>query len=183
MFSFQSQGNTSKVYHPCYPSDFTEVFKLEKVFDSPCTASKRPKPFNPHSWIRVQGTGDYQSCLGNTSNIFSFQFCPFSQCSFNGVFQPNISGDFMVRGQNNGQSGIYEFNRINSCVFVFLLGLLCLFLHSQLSPAKYRDKHQNLCPARGGYPSCVQYDHRRGIICECVFFLSKILMHVLAALE
>ncbi|XP_043076872.1 ectonucleoside triphosphate diphosphohydrolase 2 isoform X2 [Puntigrus tetrazona] len=90
------QGNSTKVYHPCYPSDFTDVFKLEQVFDSPCTASKRPKPYNPHSWIRVQGTGDYQSCLGNTSNIFSFQFCPFSKCSFNGVFQPNISGGFMA---------------------------------------------------------------------------------------
>uniref|UniRef100_A0A8C1LM86 Ectonucleoside triphosphate diphosphohydrolase 2b n=1 Tax=Cyprinus carpio TaxID=7962 RepID=A0A8C1LM86_CYPCA len=90
------QDNTSKVYHPCYPSDFTDVFKLEQVFDSPCTVSKRPKPYNPHSWIRVQGTGGYHSCLGNTSNIFSFQFCPFSQCSFNGVFQPNISGGFMA---------------------------------------------------------------------------------------
>uniref|UniRef100_A0A671QSH2 Ectonucleoside triphosphate diphosphohydrolase 2-like n=1 Tax=Sinocyclocheilus anshuiensis TaxID=1608454 RepID=A0A671QSH2_9TELE len=96
----ESQGNISKVYHPCYPSDFTDVFKLEQVFDSPCTVSKRPKPYNPHSWIRVQGTGDYQSCVGNTSNIFSFQFCPFSQCSFNGVFQPNISGGFMVREKN-----------------------------------------------------------------------------------
>lgn len=98
MCSFQSQGNTSKVYHPCYPSDFTDVFKLEEVFDSPCVASRRPKTYDPHSWIRVQGTGDYQSCLGNTSEIFYFHFCPFSQCSFNGVFQPNISGGFMVRG-------------------------------------------------------------------------------------
>uniref|UniRef100_A0A8C1Z7Z4 Ectonucleoside triphosphate diphosphohydrolase 2b n=1 Tax=Cyprinus carpio TaxID=7962 RepID=A0A8C1Z7Z4_CYPCA len=73
------QDNTSKVYHPCYPSDFTDVFKLEQVFDSPCTVSKRPKPYNPHSWIRVQGTRGYHSCLGNTT-----------------IFQPNISGGFMA---------------------------------------------------------------------------------------
>ncbi|XP_051533038.1 ectonucleoside triphosphate diphosphohydrolase 2 [Myxocyprinus asiaticus] len=90
------QGNTSVVYHPCYPSDFAEFLKLEKIFDSACTEPLRPKPYNPHSWIRVQGTGDYASCLGNTSTIFIFNLCPFSQCSFNRVFQPNISGGFMA---------------------------------------------------------------------------------------
>lgn len=96
--SFQSQDYTGKMDHPCYPSDFINSFRLKEVFDSPCTASWRPKPYSPHSHITVQGTGDYQSCLGNTSKIFSFKSCSFSQCAFNGVFQPNISGGFMVRG-------------------------------------------------------------------------------------
>lgn len=53
------------------------------------------------------------------------------------------------------QKWSYEFNRIASYAFLFLSGLLRLFLHSQLSPAKYRDKDQHLCSARGGHPSCV----------------------------
>nr|XP_055036226.1 ectonucleoside triphosphate diphosphohydrolase 2 [Misgurnus anguillicaudatus] len=92
----KSQDNSSIVYHPCYPSDFTDVFQLDKVFDSPCTSSWRPKPYNPHAWITIKGSGDYQSCLDNTSEIFSFNRCTFSKCSFNEVFQPNIRGSFVA---------------------------------------------------------------------------------------
>ncbi|CAB1319578.1 unnamed protein product [Coregonus sp. 'balchen'] len=46
--------------------------------------------------LTVMGTGHYLQCLGNMSKIFSFDGCSFSKCSFDGVFQPNVSGSFMA---------------------------------------------------------------------------------------
>uniref|UniRef100_A0A4W4E4T3 Ectonucleoside triphosphate diphosphohydrolase 2b n=1 Tax=Electrophorus electricus TaxID=8005 RepID=A0A4W4E4T3_ELEEL len=89
-------GSTGTVYHPCYPSDYNETLTQGQVFDSACTQAKRPTSYHAQASVTMQGTGDYQHCLGNVSEIFSFQHCPFSQCSFDGVFQPNVSGKFMA---------------------------------------------------------------------------------------
>ncbi|XP_027008513.2 ectonucleoside triphosphate diphosphohydrolase 2 [Tachysurus fulvidraco] len=91
-----TQDVTGVVHHPCYPSDHRETLNLQKVFESPCITSQRPAVYNPETSAIVQGTGNYQHCLGNISEIFSFQNCLFSQCSFDGVFQPNTSGSFMA---------------------------------------------------------------------------------------
>ncbi|KAL7843960.1 hypothetical protein SRHO_G00224990 [Serrasalmus rhombeus] len=91
-----SQGPTGTVYNPCYPSDHNETLELQQVFESPCTKSQRPAPYEPHASVTIQGTGDYHLCVGNISEIFSWQDCPFSQCSFDHVFQPNITGSFMA---------------------------------------------------------------------------------------
>uniref|UniRef100_A0A4W4E669 Ectonucleoside triphosphate diphosphohydrolase 2b n=2 Tax=Electrophorus electricus TaxID=8005 RepID=A0A4W4E669_ELEEL len=91
-----TQGSTGTVYHPCYPSDYNETLTQGQVFDSACTQAKRPTSYHAQASVTMQGTGDYQHCLGNVSEIFSFQHCPFSQCSFDGVFQPNVSGKFMA---------------------------------------------------------------------------------------
>ncbi|XP_060790955.1 ectonucleoside triphosphate diphosphohydrolase 2 [Neoarius graeffei] len=92
----KTQDSTDTVHHPCYPSDHRETLNLQQVFESPCTKSQRPALYNPETPVIIQGTGDYQHCLGNISEIFSFQNCPFSQCSFDRVFQPNTSGSFMA---------------------------------------------------------------------------------------
>ncbi|KAK2827675.1 hypothetical protein Q7C36_018601 [Tachysurus vachellii] len=91
-----TQDITGIVHHPCYPSDHRETLNLQQVFESPCITSQRPAVSNTETSAIVQGTGNYQHCLGNISEIFSFQNCLFSQCSFDGVFQPNTSGSFMA---------------------------------------------------------------------------------------
>ncbi|GAA6099514.1 ectonucleoside triphosphate diphosphohydrolase 2 [Tachysurus ichikawai] len=91
-----TQDITGVVHHPCYPSDHRETLNLQQVFESPCVTSQRPAVYNTETSAIVQGTGNYQHCLGNISEIFSFQNCLFSQCSFDGVFQPNTSGSFMA---------------------------------------------------------------------------------------
>ncbi|KAI5612799.1 ectonucleoside triphosphate diphosphohydrolase 2-like [Silurus asotus] len=91
-----TQDNTGTVHHPCYPSDHRETLYLLQVFDSPCIKSQRPALYTPETLVMIQGTGSYQHCLGNVSEIFSFQKCSFSQCSFDGVFHPNTSGGFMA---------------------------------------------------------------------------------------
>ncbi|KAJ7994011.1 hypothetical protein DPEC_G00261520 [Dallia pectoralis] len=93
----KTQGTESHVVsHPCYPADFNVSMILKKVFDSPCTAKQRPVPYNPQDSLTMMGTGNYQQCLGNVSQIFSFEECKFSNCSFDGVFQPKVSGSFMA---------------------------------------------------------------------------------------
>ncbi|KAM4634123.1 ectonucleoside triphosphate diphosphohydrolase 2 [Polymixia lowei] len=92
----KSSGYPGTVSHPCLPLGHNVTMKLESVFESSCTAVQRPNAYNPQASVTVQGTGRYHHCLGNVSEIFSFDSCPFSQCSFDKVFQPNVTGSFMA---------------------------------------------------------------------------------------
>ncbi|XP_024155717.1 ectonucleoside triphosphate diphosphohydrolase 2 [Oryzias melastigma] len=92
----KSQGYMQSVTNPCYPADVNSTLKMDDVFGSPCTEEHKPKPYNPDATLTVKGSGNYQQCEENMSNLFSFKDCPYSQCSFNGIFQPNITGNFMA---------------------------------------------------------------------------------------
>ncbi|XP_031156736.1 ectonucleoside triphosphate diphosphohydrolase 2-like isoform X1 [Sander lucioperca] len=93
----KTEGVKPQVSNPCYPQQFNISIKLgEDVFDSPCTKKYRPAQFNPQMSVSVVGTGDYQKCLDNVKEIFSFNNCSYSKCSFDGVFQPNVRGSFMA---------------------------------------------------------------------------------------
>ncbi|XP_072521032.1 ectonucleoside triphosphate diphosphohydrolase 2-like [Salminus brasiliensis] len=92
----ETQGSDGPITHPCYPADYQVSINLDTVFDSPCTADRKPNPYNGNKELQIQGSGNYHHCLGNMSSIFSFQSCSYSKCSFNGVFQPNVSGNFMA---------------------------------------------------------------------------------------
>ncbi|KAF7657817.1 hypothetical protein LDENG_00021940 [Lucifuga dentata] len=92
-----TQGVKPQLSHPCYPAHFNVSIKLGKdVFDSPCTDEYKPTSFDPEMTITLVGTGEYQHCLDSVSAMFSFTNCSFSKCSFNGVFQPNVTGSFMA---------------------------------------------------------------------------------------
>lgn len=75
---------------------------LSSLFNSPCTEKYKPASYNPQDSLTVQGSGHYEHCLSNMSEIFSFNSCPFSQCSFDNVFQPNITGSFVVSMSEKG---------------------------------------------------------------------------------
>ncbi|XP_031426216.1 ectonucleoside triphosphate diphosphohydrolase 2 [Clupea harengus] len=92
----QAQGLSGAITHPCYPSAYNVSMKLSQIFDSPCTKSKAPLQYNGQDTLEVVGSGHYQHCLQNMSRIFTFEKCSFSKCSFNGVFQPNVTGSFMA---------------------------------------------------------------------------------------
>ncbi|KAM3873771.1 ectonucleoside triphosphate diphosphohydrolase 2 [Diretmus argenteus] len=92
----ESQGHSGTVSHPCFPADHRQTVKLNNLFDSPCSAAQKPSPYNSQGSLTVHGTGHYQHCLGNMSELFSFDSCPFSQCSFDKTFQPNVTGGFMA---------------------------------------------------------------------------------------
>ncbi|CAL1569642.1 unnamed protein product [Knipowitschia caucasica] len=93
-----TQGVSSQVTHPCFPAGFSQSVPLKSIFSSPCTSSSRPQDphTDPQAELMVQGSGNYHHCVGNITQIFSFDKCAFSHCSFDGVFQPNVSGSFMA---------------------------------------------------------------------------------------
>ncbi|XP_034402656.1 ectonucleoside triphosphate diphosphohydrolase 2 [Cyclopterus lumpus] len=92
----KSQGYSGSVTHPCYPAGHNRTLELNSVFDSPCTAEYKPSSPDSQASLTIHGSGHYEQCLSNVSQIFSFEHCPYSQCSFNGVFQPNVTGSFMA---------------------------------------------------------------------------------------
>ncbi|XP_035022870.1 ectonucleoside triphosphate diphosphohydrolase 2 [Hippoglossus stenolepis] len=94
-YLIKTQGVKPQVVHPCYPQQFKMSIKLGMdVFDSPCTKSYKPDKFDPQMSVTVVGTGDYQKCQATVTKMFSFDNC--SKCSFDGIFQPSLRGNFMA---------------------------------------------------------------------------------------
>ncbi|XP_010280837.1 PREDICTED: ectonucleoside triphosphate diphosphohydrolase 1 isoform X2 [Phaethon lepturus] len=48
----------------------------------------------PFSRLYIQGEGDYQKCRRNIQKLFNKTNCPYSSCSFNGIYLPPLQGDF-----------------------------------------------------------------------------------------
>ncbi|XP_008540207.2 ectonucleoside triphosphate diphosphohydrolase 1 isoform X3 [Equus przewalskii] len=44
--------------------------------------------------FQIQGTGNYQQCQQSILQLFNTSYCPYSRCSFDGVFLPPLEGDF-----------------------------------------------------------------------------------------
>lgn len=98
VFPFQTQGVSNQVINPCYPPKFNISINLGKdVFDSVCTKKYKPANWDAKRNVTVVGSGNYQQCVNNVTEIFTFSNCSYSMCSFDGVFQPRVTGSFMVR--------------------------------------------------------------------------------------
>ncbi|XP_014342004.1 ectonucleoside triphosphate diphosphohydrolase 2 [Latimeria chalumnae] len=82
--------------HPCWPEDLTQGVFLRDVYDSPCTAFEKPKPYNSTMTVQVQGTGNGSECRMLVESLFQFNRCNYSKCSFDGVFQPNVTGSYIA---------------------------------------------------------------------------------------
>ncbi|KAM6183824.1 ectonucleoside triphosphate diphosphohydrolase 2 [Erethizon dorsatum] len=82
--------------HPCWPRGYSTQVLLGNVYQSPCTRAQRPQAFNSSASVTVSGTSDPKLCHGLVSGLFNFSSCPFSQCSFDGVFQPPVAGNFIA---------------------------------------------------------------------------------------
>uniref|UniRef100_H3CHH8 Ectonucleoside triphosphate diphosphohydrolase 2 n=1 Tax=Tetraodon nigroviridis TaxID=99883 RepID=H3CHH8_TETNG len=92
----KSQGYSASIVHPCYPVDHSTTIKMNSVFNSPCSEKYKAPNDTSQSSLTISGGGDYPHCVGNLSEIFSFDGCRFSQCSFDNVFQPNVTGSFVA---------------------------------------------------------------------------------------
>ncbi|XP_004848849.1 ectonucleoside triphosphate diphosphohydrolase 2 isoform X1 [Heterocephalus glaber] len=82
--------------HPCWPRGYSTQVLLGNVYQSPCTGAQRPQAFNSSARVTVSGTSDPELCRGLATELFNVSSCSFSQCSFNGVFQPPLSGSFIA---------------------------------------------------------------------------------------
>lgn len=69
---------------------------LREVYQSPCTMGQRPQTFNSSAIVSLSGASNVALCRDLVSGLFNVSSCPFSQCSFNGVFQPPVAGNFIV---------------------------------------------------------------------------------------
>ncbi|OCT65224.1 ectonucleoside triphosphate diphosphohydrolase 8 [Xenopus laevis] len=87
------QGRTfGIVQHPCYAKSYTANISLASVFNSPCVPTG---PANLALNVTVEGTGDPAECHRAITNVFNFSACANNaNCSFNGVYQPPVQGEF-----------------------------------------------------------------------------------------
>ncbi|CAI5663105.1 unnamed protein product [Oreochromis niloticus] len=113
----QQSSNPKNIANPCYPKGFNTTKKASSIFESQCT--KKPQNYDPNQELTFFGGGDSDGCGKVVKSIFDFKNCSSSQCSFNGVEQPPVTGDFLAYAgffwtalalQLNGTSDINHFN-------------------------------------------------------------------------
>lgn len=98
--------NKTVIEHPCLPVGFNQTETYNTIFDSPCVSGSAGQesfgsPIIIQDNIELDqnltfvGEGNQTQCDSLLkSSLFNFTNCPYSTCSFNGVYQPKISGTF-----------------------------------------------------------------------------------------
>ncbi|KAI5253641.1 ectonucleoside triphosphate diphosphohydrolase 2 isoform X1 [Manis pentadactyla] len=82
--------------HPCWPKGYSTRVLLGDVYESPCTSALRPHSYNSSATVGLSGSSSLALCRDLVSGLFGFSSCRFSRCSFNGVFQPPVAGNFIA---------------------------------------------------------------------------------------
>lgn len=75
---------------PCFHPGYNSSKTVQNVFDTPCM--KGVKLAN-NNFFHV-GLGNWSQCQQSIRKVFNSSYCPYSSCSFNGVFQPSVYGKF-----------------------------------------------------------------------------------------
>lgn len=65
------------------------------VYDTECTT--KPDNYDAKQNYLMVGTGDSDKCESLVKSLFDFKTCTSPQCSFNGVEQPPVTGNFLVK--------------------------------------------------------------------------------------
>ncbi|XP_007478783.1 ectonucleoside triphosphate diphosphohydrolase 1 isoform X2 [Monodelphis domestica] len=77
---------------PCFHPGYKRVVNISELFNTPCIPEdKKSLKFQK---LVLMGTGNYSACWQSIQKIFNTTYCPYSRCSFNGVFLPALQGDF-----------------------------------------------------------------------------------------
>nr|XP_034985984.1 ectonucleoside triphosphate diphosphohydrolase 3 isoform X3 [Zootoca vivipara] len=93
----QNSGDKSGINNPCYPRNYKTVLTMKYLYGSLCTAFLRPENYNPDQLVNVTGSGDPALCRQAVSKLFDFASCREKEdCSFNGVYQPKVKGNFVL---------------------------------------------------------------------------------------
>ncbi|XP_042335811.1 ectonucleoside triphosphate diphosphohydrolase 2 isoform X2 [Sceloporus undulatus] len=85
-----------KADNPCWPRGYSRSFSMDSVYSSPCTASEKPPNYFPIAIVNMSGSGNVDQCQAHAASLFAFKDCPYSRCSFDKVFQPSVTGDFIA---------------------------------------------------------------------------------------
>ncbi|NWS15151.1 ENTP1 diphosphohydrolase, partial [Pachyramphus minor] len=90
-FYFQTVESSS-ILDPCFHQGYQRTINISDFFKNPCTSDKKKQL--PFSQLYIEGEGDYQKCRENIQILFDKTNCPYSSCSFNGIYLPPLQGDF-----------------------------------------------------------------------------------------
>ncbi|XP_056222554.1 ectonucleoside triphosphate diphosphohydrolase 1 isoform X2 [Seriola aureovittata] len=88
----QTQSGPGTILDPCFHPGYNETKNYSVLYDSPCVSDRKPQGA-PATFTHL-GKGNFSQCLDVVKSIFNFTYCRYSQCSFNGVFQPLLQGPF-----------------------------------------------------------------------------------------
>ncbi|XP_067393126.1 ectonucleoside triphosphate diphosphohydrolase 1 isoform X2 [Emydura macquarii macquarii] len=87
----QSAQNGS-LLDPCFHPGYVRIMNVSDLYTNPCTANGEQQL--PFTQLHIQGNGDHQKCRMSIQKIFNNSHCPYSSCSFNGIFLPPLQGEF-----------------------------------------------------------------------------------------
>ncbi|KAM9521811.1 ectonucleoside triphosphate diphosphohydrolase 8-like isoform 1-T1 [Guaruba guarouba] len=88
---------STRVHHPCYPTDYNETVSLSSICTSPCVNQSDPRLGPGDRNITLEGRGNVSGCLAAIKKLFNFSACGQSQdCTFDGIYQPPVRGQFIA---------------------------------------------------------------------------------------
>ncbi|XP_061460120.1 ectonucleoside triphosphate diphosphohydrolase 2 isoform X2 [Rhineura floridana] len=92
----KAERHILQVNNPCWPRGYRRNFTMESVYDSPCTVAEKPASYFPSAIVIMSGSGDAARCRQHVESLFQFTPCPYSRCSFDKIFQPSVTGNFIA---------------------------------------------------------------------------------------
>ncbi|XP_069790985.1 ectonucleoside triphosphate diphosphohydrolase 2-like [Narcine bancroftii] len=92
----QSQGSNSSAVSPCLPLGYNVTFSQNHVLGGPCTQDEELPDDSPGTTITFSGTSNPTRCQHAIIAIFNFASCDHSDCGFNNVYQPPVTGNFLA---------------------------------------------------------------------------------------
>lgn len=92
MLAQQTQSGPAVIEDPCFNPGYNDTKSYSALYNSPCVSNGKPQ--SPPVNLTHIGKGDFLQCQEVVKRIFNFTQCRYSQCSFNGVFQPLLQGPF-----------------------------------------------------------------------------------------
>lgn len=94
---FPLQGTHGIIHEPCFHSRYMRKMKMSVFNEGFCTERHElNSSFYPLVDIEIRGAGNFQQCRQSIIQLFNTSYCPYSSCSFNGVFLPPLHGQFGV---------------------------------------------------------------------------------------
>ncbi|XP_033281530.1 ectonucleoside triphosphate diphosphohydrolase 1 isoform X3 [Orcinus orca] len=89
------QATNGTIRDPCFHSGYRRKMNMSDLYEAPCTRRfEATFPFLPFPEVEIRGTGNYQQCRQSILQLFNTSYCPYSSCSFNGIFLPPLQGNF-----------------------------------------------------------------------------------------
>lgn len=89
----QTKSGPTTIRDPCFHPGYNVTKNYTVLYDSPCVSDRKPERPPPPTFFHV-GNGNFQQCQDVVKSVFNFTSCKYSNCSFNGVFQPQLQGTF-----------------------------------------------------------------------------------------